>query len=617
MATSTIKTQLQLDSSEYQKKIKDAKQSMDSFKKSGELLSGALSKFAGVAGVCISSMEAFNRVIDSSQTIGDSYRECIEGIRASIDQMFYSISNGDFTPFLSGMSNVIELAKEAAKAMDQLGNTTMSYGYFSSKYQADFQDAIAQLRDKQASSSDKKSAVKQAQDALSNQRNITSTYYKESWNALLKNVRSVSGLKNLKLSQSDVENAFFVDVSKMPEQMRKKYSQEYSKFKAEEQKIENKYIKTYSSPQGGSYTRNSDPKAMENELTSVISKYKEAIVVNTLLVKLKDEDLQKQMQIGQNAYFANREVSSMTKTLNRAMGKGETSTPAIKKISAKKSSSVDESLTEGSIAFYERQISNLKTDFNNAADERTRSFIQAKIDELQKIIEQLNKSFLGVNTMESNGASGITGLVPKGAKNPTESLEGAGDALRNIGSPFSKEDINTNKSFAGSLNDIATVMGNLSGNIGEGASNWIKWGANLLTSIAAAIPAIGALTVEQKGLANASMESAVAGAASSNSSIPIVGAILAAASVATVIAAIMSAPKFASGGIVPGGMTIGDNVWARLNSGELILNKAQQNNIAGQLSSPSSRMEITVKGEIDGRKLKILSDKVNRYYSRM
>ena len=617
MATSTIKTQLQLDSSEYQKKIKDAKQSMDSFKKSGELLSGALSKFAGVAGVCISSMEAFNRVIDSSQTIGDSYRECIEGIRASIDQMFYSISNGDWTPFLSGMSNVIELAKEAAKAMDQLGNTTMSYGYFSSKYQADFQDAIAQLRDKQASSSDKKSAVKQAQDALSNQRNITSTYYNESWNALLKNVRSVSGLKNLKLSQSDVENAFFVDVSKMPEQMRKKYSQEYSKFKAEEQKIESKYFKTYSLQHGGSYTRNSDPKAMENELTSVISKYKEAIVVNTLLVKLKDEDLQKQMQIGQNAYFANREVSSMTKTLNRAMGKGETSTPAIKKISAKKSSSVDESLTEGSIAFYERQISNLKTDFNNAADERTRSFIQAKIDELQKIIEQLNKSFLGVNTMESNGASGITGLVPKGAKNPTESLEGAGDALRNIGSPFSKEDINTNKSFAGSLNDIATVMGNLSGNIGEGASNWIKWGANLLTSIAAAIPAIGALTVKQKGLANASMESAVAGAASSNSSIPIVGAILAAASVATVIAAIMSAPKFASGGIVPGGTTIGDNVWARLNSGELILNKAQQNNIAGQLSSPSSRMEITVKGEIDGRKLKILSDKVNRYYSRM
>ena len=75
MATSTIKTQLQLDSSEYQNKIKDAKQSMDSFKKSGELLSGALSKFAGVAGVCISSMEAFNRVIDSSQTIGRRYRD--------------------------------------------------------------------------------------------------------------------------------------------------------------------------------------------------------------------------------------------------------------------------------------------------------------------------------------------------------------------------------------------------------------------------------------------------------------------------------------------------------------------------------------------------------------
>lgn len=48
-----------------------------------------------------------------------------------------------------------------------------------------------------------------------------------------------------------------------------------------------------------------------------------------------------------------------------------------------------------------------------------------------------------------------------------------------------------------------------------------------------------------------------------------------------------TAGKFADGGIVPGTSTSGDKLLANVNSGELILNRAQQNNIAGQLSGNS------------------------------
>lgn len=50
------------------------------------------------------------------------------------------------------------------------------------------------------------------------------------------------------------------------------------------------------------------------------------------------------------------------------------------------------------------------------------------------------------------------------------------------------------------------------------------------------------------------------------------------------------APKFENGGIVGGQSYSGDNVTARVNSGELILNKAQQNNLAGQMSNIVARV---------------------------
>lgn len=46
-----------------------------------------------------------------------------------------------------------------------------------------------------------------------------------------------------------------------------------------------------------------------------------------------------------------------------------------------------------------------------------------------------------------------------------------------------------------------------------------------------------------------------------------------------------TAGRFENGGIVPGNSTTGDRLLARVNSGELILNKAQQGNLASQLTA--------------------------------
>ena len=71
---------------------------------------------------------------------------------------------------------------------------------------------------------------------------------------------------------------------------------------------------------------------------------------------------------------------------------------------------------------------------------------------------------------------------------------------------------------------------------------------------------------------------------------------------------------FATGGIVPGNSFSGDNLRTSdygINSGELVLNKAQQSNLAGQLqSNPMGNLRLST--EISGTNLRIVMNNDNR-----
>jgi hypothetical protein len=54
--------------------------------------------------------------------------------------------------------------------------------------------------------------------------------------------------------------------------------------------------------------------------------------------------------------------------------------------------------------------------------------------------------------------------------------------------------------------------------------------------------------------------------------------------VSGVLAAFAAIPKFAQGGFVDGPFSSGDKLLARVNAGELILNVAQQKNLANALT---------------------------------
>lgn len=135
------------------------------------------------------------------------------------------------------------------------------------------------------------------------------------------------------------------------------------------------------------------------------------------------------------------------------------------------------------------------------------------------------------------------------------------------------------------------------------------------TEVGLAATRTAATTVETK----ADIVGASAKVAKAHAALPFVGVAIAGAMIGALIATIASSaskvPKFANGGIVPGGDGSGDRVLARVNPGELILNKAQQGRLANHLTS-SNGVKVEVEGRIRARDILHLVSVAQRHKTR-
>ena len=357
-------------------------------------------------------------------------------------------------------------------------------------------------------------------------------------------------------------------------------------------------------------------------------KYKDAIIYNKLLNKLSDDDLKKLTELGKKYYATSQQIAQQRQEFNESTTEFGNSKAAAGKASAAKAAAEPRRY---SIAWYDAEISKLNKKLVAETDTQAKSTIQATINELEakKIklqvetsgnsieainiqLSALNKQLIAetdmqvratiqttINELEQRkinlkfvvdqeafkiahgemkaGALSVP-IAPTYDKVPTHGKEGKNLKLPKYDPLFKKEDIDMNERYAESLSAVGSIMGSLSGITNESAAAYLQWGANVISSIAQAIPAIQSLITAKQ------TEAVVSGVASAAET-PVVGWLLAGAAVAAVVAAMASIPKFATGGIVPGTSFTGDKVPALLNSGEMILNGSQQSNLFQMLNS--------------------------------
>lgn len=570
---SDIITRLLLKTNDFDANLNRAKGSVNSFQggisSMAKTAGAGIMKFAGTIGVAVGAYEGFNKLMNSSQTLSDEYNRTIEGLKGTVDNFFYSIGSGDWTPFFNGLDETIRKAREAYNAMDQLGNTKMSYGYFNMKNQAEFQKQITILKDKDSTEAQKDEAQKRLDDVLKDQREIVDQLGRRSTEAVQALVAASTGISAADVSMVSVDRVSRFDVSAMGDTEKKQAEKEYQYFKNVEAALRKKYTKVETVETGVGMNRSwSTVKTLDYEsynkaMAPMIAKYQDAIVYNGMLVKESDEWLKKLYGIRSEAFAAKQAYESMTKTANRASQAGGKDSKEDK----------DEKPLKDTLAWYDAEISRLNKKLSKETTMQARATVQAAINELEK--KKVNIKIVVEQEVFKGKYGDMKGGLPS-INRPDDQLglkhNDTGFKLSKFESPIKKKDIDLNKLYAESLGSIANSFGSMTSMSEQFGNEGVSFMFN-------AMGAISQMIVQLQSLATAQgVASAFALPFPAN-----LGAI--ATVIATVTSIFASLPKFETGGVVPGISFGGDKVLARVNSGEMILNGSQQANLFKMLNS--------------------------------
>ena len=169
--------------------------------------------------------------------------------------------------------------------------------------------------------------------------------------------------------------------------------------------------------------------------------------------------------------------------------------------------------------------------------------------------------------------------------------------------------------------DTASSMGSAFNSLGNAFSQAGEEGAAAAFQIMGSIAQMTSEVIPQIiKLIGAKQGEATASGVASASALPFpanIGAIATiVATIASTFASIMSAVgAFADGGIVGGGSKIGDNMIARVNAGEMILNGRQQANLFKMINdgqeANKSNVHVVVSGKVRGKDLELVLANLN------
>lgn len=567
--------------------VKDYESGISSFAKTA---GAGIAKFAAGLGVAMGAGEAFMKVIRGSQSTSDEFDNTLFACKGTVDLFFESLSKGDFQPFRDGIAQTISDMYELSALRDSFNDAKLTAAYNTSKFDAAFAEKEAIIRDKTKPKAEREKAFNDAKtlaDELAQDLGDTANGARQ---VLLKTLNSK--FRNVSFTMDDVDTFLSVGNNDFSTRKLRKQSIEYDN-KLKELK-DQQYTNIYNSggTVSGTYTR------VENkDITKQIELLKK---LNPLLEKqrlLRDDndtnrdqmykDAQYEFQLTQKVENVNKRLTRLNDSLNaNTGGSGKPKVDETKLIAADADYWIQQ--LNASRGKFDQKVATIKP-------------IQIPAELEVEPIEELPKNELEItlkarleNTEFAKKKIAELQQLMTVAQTDTERNEISGMIAmwRHNGNVFDNKDIKLNNDYADSLYNIGDAMNNISGLVDNDTASVLRWGAAIFNTIGQAIPTLMSMfavketdTQLTNENTNANIANASSKAMAAHSGIPFVGVALGVAAIATIAAAMMSIPKFETGGIVGGNFKSGDKILARLNSGEMILNEGQQANLFRLLNS--------------------------------
>lgn len=578
----------------------DSKQSMVSLDSVTSKLGGTFTKFAGFIGLAVTAGETLNKMLESNQTTSDLFHNNLNAAKDSVDLFFKSLTTGDWSAFNGGILGTFDNLKNLSMMLDELADKKLSLGFIRADDLKDIERFEQIAKDTNKTLEERKDAASNMQGVINHLNKRTKETADFELNTLNQNYASKSGLKidtedlkyfakNTNFSgtlTTEANNAYktYIQLNKEAAKLKKQFDYEVKNF-------------------GFDPTKKNQKKYLDKKKEAELYKSEnEFLIKQGWLTEENDEARQKTVQTLIEQINLEKEIYSLQKRADETI-RGVSTASSSKKTSSTTTNKVEGQ--QGSLAYLNKEISDLNTKLSLATDEATRFGIRQAIKKVnrEKLMIELEAT-LGTDRLKNNGLKKVQGKILK------DELEVKLTPIANKNLQSKTQLFDTDTSALDYLTAMGSLMGNFSGMADNASAAWLQYTANLISSVGAMLPALASLFGITAALGMAEQ-----------TKIPFPLNIVAmAATGAGLIAAIASIPKFASGGIIQGGAMVGDKNLIGVNSGEMILNKGQQARLFNLLDGKQSLNGNTsgnVTFKIQGKELigvlNNYSNKINKY----
>ena len=578
-----------------QQRINDAKAEMNA-------TPGVLDKLASKFTVNVDAIKLFNWGLQAAEGALkvakdaffnneeqlDEWGRIVQSSESLYQGFLNSLNTGDISGYLANIGNIVQAARDAYNALDELGTYNAFNQINVEKTRTDMTQSIADFRGGQGS----KDAVKAAGEAYKNELKDRQRLEREAYLAAVKEMAARRGV-----SAKDLTDAL---------------SGTYGHYQDLKKVMPTGTQTRYVPGLPGQAGRYEEYKVSQNNQERL----------GEALRHLNDTELQSLQALGAQAQRTGNEIAQVDRQLVRTLNAkvpGDSSTTTTSGRSGNGSTKTAQTELQQNQA----KINALTQEYVRLGDDATDSAKERQA-EIQKEIELLR---------ERNGLLALRAEQAQGRM-----LAGAGD--------FQKEGLKTNGTLFGDPTEADSkameLTGTLSLQLDEDAMEAVneqitkslkkdsktmqkEWGlvAESVSNIGDAFASIEDPGAKAMGTVIQAIASIALGFAQASVLAGSLGPIgwlawLAAgtAAVATTISTIHSLTGYADGGIVKGNYYSGDNInggEAMVNAGELVLNKAQQSTLASQLQDGNGDVGGYLPSHVSGEQIYVV---LNRYLKR-
>ena len=540
MAKDLALIRIKADTNDYERNIKQAQKTWDSFTKGLGLNVGKLTGVAAAIGAVSTALKVAKDAFFKNEEQLDEWGRTVKSAEGLYSGFLNALNTSNISGYLRNMSNIVNAARDAYDALDALGTYNAFNQLNMGQARVNMTDAMADFREGTGS----KESVQAAANAYKKELEDRMKLEQDAYEAAVKNLAAQRGVNG--------------------DDLMKALTGSYGSY----EQLKNTQMTGvgYRQVGGGMFGGGI---VVETKIAA-----NETERLGEALRQINDTELKDLQALGAAAKQTANEIAQTDRQVARILG-GKSTTSGSGGGNSKNTKETYTPLAD-SIDAQIAKVKELQEEFNKTADHSVRGKLLNAIDEASRHLNFMQGKGLEPLSREIGGSLsehlGIQPFDPSKVKIEGKDLE-ALEELANAGDAAST-------SWGEALNSI----GGLSSALAAIEDPAVK----VLGIIAEAIATV-ALTFAKSLKGTISPWDWIAGAAAGT------------ATMISTIAAIKSATagSFAEGGIVPGNSYSGDRLTANVNSGELILSASQQNVLASRLqnNSPQNlRLTATIKG---------------------